>query len=197
MVDQRPLTRSRALLARERAAVGNATKIRFHPFLAAEAEGVRVRDADDLAERLAALLPGSFDRKAWFGATGSDANDALARLVPIAAGSAALSVHQAQARAAGSATVTKVPYPYPSGPCDPQERSLRYLGAASPAAGTAGVLLEAVQSDDIPLGGGLPPSAVRPQRAPPAWRCSTSCRARTWWATPRASPTAASSWDCW
>ena len=42
--------------------------------------------AVELAERLCALAPGDFAKKAWFGTTGSDANDCLARLVPIATG---------------------------------------------------------------------------------------------------------------
>lgn len=220
----RPLHRSHAILAREQAALGNAGKIRMYPFVAAEAEGTVVRDADgnayldflasggvaqagyrhpavraaivdeldrswstmqccypheravDLAERLLALVPGDFAKKAWFGTSGSDANDCLAKLVPIAAGrprmlayvggyhgqtagSAALSGHSSQARSAGSATVTKVPYPYPYrcawGPCDPRECSLsclrfvedHALGAVSPAEQTAAVIIEAVQSD--------------------------------------------------
>ena len=38
--------------------------------------------AVELAERLCALVPGDFPKKAWFGATGSDANDCLSRLLP-------------------------------------------------------------------------------------------------------------------
>lgn len=129
-----------------------------------------------LAERLCALVPGDFAKRAWFGATGSDANDCLAKLVPLASGrrrlisyigayhgqttgSAALSGHQAQAKVIGTGNVTKVPYPYPYrcswGPCDPEECSLkclRYveeyaLGAVSPAEDTAAIIMEAVQSD--------------------------------------------------
>lgn len=130
----------------------------------------------ELAERLCERLPGDFEKKAWFGATGSDANDCLFKLVPIATGrprmvtfvgayhgqttgSASLSGHQTQARVGGAATVTKVPFPYPYrcpfGPCSPEECSLKCLrfieeyalGAVSPADQTAAILMEPVQSD--------------------------------------------------
>ena len=97
--------------------------------------------ATELAERLCALLPGEFAKKAWFGTTGSDANDCVARLLPLAtgrrrlisfvggyhgttSGSAALSGHQAQAAVIGGGNVTKVPYPDPyrclHGPVQPR-----------------------------------------------------------------------------
>ncbi len=142
----------------------------------------------ELAERLCARLPGDFAKKAWFGTTGSDANDCLFRLVPIAtgrprmisfvgayhgqtSGSAALSGHQTQARVGGSATVTKVPYPYPYrcpfGPCSQEECSLKCLrfiedyalNAVSPADQTAAVLMEPMQSDG---GDVLPPENFIP-----------------------------------
>ncbi len=142
----------------------------------------------ELAERLCARLPGTFPKKAWFGTTGSDANDCLFRLVPIAtgrprmisfvgayhgqtSGSAALSGHQTQARVGGSATVTKVPYPYPYrcpfGPCSQEECSLKCLrfiedyalNAVSPADQTAAVLMEPMQSDG---GDVLPPENFIP-----------------------------------
>ena len=132
--------------------------------------------ATDLAEQLCALLPGDFAKKAWFGTSGSDANDCIARLLPLAtgrrrlvsfvggyhgttSGSAALSGHQAQASVIGGGNVTKVPYPDPyrclHGPCSREGCSLkclehveRYaLGAVSPAADTAAIIVEAVQSD--------------------------------------------------
>src|SRR5438270_13017648 len=37
-----------------------------------------------LAERLIELVPGEFRKKAWFGLHGSDATDALSKLVPMA-----------------------------------------------------------------------------------------------------------------
>src|SRR6266576_1528933 len=39
-----------------------------------------------LAERLVGYMPGDFDKKAWYGLHGSDANDCLAKLVPLATG---------------------------------------------------------------------------------------------------------------
>lgn len=140
--------------------------------------------ATELAERLCRLLPGDFPRKAWFGTTGSDANDCVARLAPLAtgrkrlvsyigayhgqtAGSAALSGHSTHAKLVGAGNVTKVPYPYPYrcpfGPCDPDGCSLRCLelvetfalGAVSPPEDTAAIVLEPVQSD----GGDIVPPA--------------------------------------
>ena len=98
--------------------------------------------ATDLAEQLCALLPGDFAKKAWFGTSGSDANDCVARLLPLAtgrrrlvsfvggyhgttSGSAALSGHQAQASVIGGGNVTKVPYPIRTLPARPlQPRGL-------------------------------------------------------------------------
>lgn len=142
----------------------------------------------ELGERLIDLLPGGFEKKAWFGTTGSDANDTLAKLVPLAtgrprmisfvgayhgqtSGSAALSGHSTQAKIPGPGTVTKVPYPYPYrcafGPCPPDECSLRCvdfieeyaLGAVSPADQTAAIIMEPVQSDG---GDVVPPVNVIP-----------------------------------
>jgi 4-aminobutyrate aminotransferase len=224
IVGERSLAMSEALLGREGDAIGSVIRIRFYPFLAAGATGVRMVDADgndyldltgsggvaqtgyghphvrqaivgelerhhtgmhcchpneravELAERLCALLPGDFAKKAWFGTTGSDANDCCARLLPMATGrrrlisyvggyhgttsaSAALSGHQAQAAVIGGGQVTKVPYPDPYrclfGPCDRAGCSLRCLeyveryalASTSPAEDTAAVIMEAVQSD--------------------------------------------------
>ena len=75
-----------------------------------------------LAGRLVSLMPGAFAKKAWFGLHGSDACDALAKLLPMATGrprmvsyigsyhgqtggSAALSGHTAQARVMGGGNV--------------------------------------------------------------------------------------------
>jgi 4-aminobutyrate aminotransferase len=132
--------------------------------------------AVELAERLCSLVPGDFPKKAWFGTTGSDANDCVFRLLPMATGrrrlisyvgsyhgqttgSALLSGHQTQATVIGLGNVTKVPYPDPYrcmfGPCSREGCSLkcleqveRYaLETVSPAADTAAILIEAVQSD--------------------------------------------------
>lgn len=132
--------------------------------------------AVDLAERLIALMPGDFEKKAWFGLHGSDATDALSKLVPMAArrprlvsyiggyhgqtgGSAALSGHTAQARVMGGGNVVKVPYPYPYrclfGTTSDEECGLRYLDfienyifrTICPPEDTAGIIIEPVQSD--------------------------------------------------
>ena len=129
-----------------------------------------------LAERLIALMPGDFTKKAWFGLHGSDACDALSKLVPMATGkprmvsyigsyhgqtggSAALSGHTAQARVMGGGNVVKVPYPYPYrcpfGPCSADECSLRCIDyidnyifrTICPPSDTAAIIAEAVQSD--------------------------------------------------
>ncbi len=132
--------------------------------------------AVELAERLIALMPGKFPKKAWFGLHGSDATDALAKLVPMASkrprlisyiggyhgqtgGSAALSGHTAQARVTGGGHIVKVPYPYPYrclfGSMSPEECGTRYLEyiehyifrTICPPEDTAGIIIEAVQSD--------------------------------------------------
>jgi len=127
-----------------------------------------------LAERLAGLIPGDFDKKAWFGLHGSDANDCLAKLVPLAtgrrrmisfiggyhgqtAGSAGLSGHTAQAKAGGGGNVIKIPYPDPYRPVlgsdrDPGDAVLDYLESyilrtICPPEDTAGIIVEPVQSD--------------------------------------------------
>ena len=135
------LLRGDAILARESNALGDVLKIRFYPFVAAGAHGVRMMDADgreyldftgsagvaqtgygirahglrhprvrdaivaeldrqhtsmlccfgseravELGERLCGLMPDDFPKKAWFGATGSDANDCVGCLLPMATG---------------------------------------------------------------------------------------------------------------
>jgi 4-aminobutyrate aminotransferase len=140
--------------------------------------------AVELAERLCGLVPGEFPQKVWFGTTGSDANDCVSRLAPMATGrrrmisyvgsyhgqttgSAVLSGHQTQASVIGLGNVTKVPYPDPYrcmwGPCSRDGCSLaclrhveRYaLETISPADDTAAIIIEAVQSD----GGDIVPPA--------------------------------------
>ena len=137
-----------------------------------------------LGERLLQMWPHGPGSKVWFGGTGSDANDCLARLLPAAAGrrrlityvgayhgqtaaSAALSGHSAQARVIAGGNVTKIPYPYcyrclwgcrESDACDLQ--CLRFLeeftlAAVSPADDTAAIILEPMQSD----GGDIVPPA--------------------------------------
>ncbi|MCG2778238.1 MAG: aminotransferase class III-fold pyridoxal phosphate-dependent enzyme, partial [Desulfobacterales bacterium] len=130
----------------------------------------------ELGERLVARMPGDFPKKAWFGATGSDANDCLAKLVPPAAGrrrmicyvggyhgstlgSAAITGHKAHAKVISGGNVTKVPYPYCYrcllGYDDPETCSLQCLkfledyalSAVSPADDTAAIIMEVIQSD--------------------------------------------------
>jgi 4-aminobutyrate aminotransferase len=214
---------------RESRVISDVLKIRFYPFVAAQAEGVRQLDPDgnvyldflssggvmqtgyrhpkvrariideldrswsnmlccypnmpavELAERLSDLLPGTFPKKVWFGTTGSDANDCLSRLAPLASGkrrlisyigayhgqttgSAQLSGHSTQAKVLGGGHITKVPYPYCYrclwGFADPDTCSLACLDylketvltAVSPADDTAAIVLEAMQSD----GGDIP-----------------------------------------
>ncbi|MBO0770902.1 MAG: aspartate aminotransferase family protein [Actinobacteria bacterium] len=127
-----------------------------------------------LGERLIGLMPGDFDQKVWYGLHGSDANDCLAKLVPLAtgrrrmisfiggyhgqtAGSAALSGHTAQAKAGGGGNVVKIPYPDPYRPVlgngrDPADAVLDYLEnyilrTICPPEDTAGIIVEPVQSD--------------------------------------------------
>lgn len=144
-----------------------------------------------LAERLCESFPGDAPRAAWFGTSGSDANDCLGKLLPVAtgrrrlvsfvgayhgqtAGSAALSGHSTQARTIGTGNITKVPYPYCyrclwgcAGPDDCALQCLSFLEDfvltnVSPAEDTAAILLEAMQSD----GGDVPapPRCVRALR---------------------------------
>jgi 4-aminobutyrate aminotransferase len=127
-----------------------------------------------LAERLVGYMPGDFAKKAWYGLHGSDANDCLAKLVPLAtgrrrmisfiggyhgqtAGSAGLSGHTAQAKAGGGANVVKIPYPDPYRPVLGSDRDcsgavLNYLEnyilrTICPPEDTAGIIVEPVQSD--------------------------------------------------
>lgn len=83
----------------------------------------------ELAEKLIALTPGNFEKKVWFGHSGSDANELIAKMVPLATGrprilsfvgsyhgqtmgSYAMSGHPCQSGFIGSGNIVKVPYPY-------------------------------------------------------------------------------------
>lgn len=83
----------------------------------------------ELGEKIISLMPGDFEKKVWFGLSGSDANDCISKLVPAATGrtrfisyfgayhgqtmgSLGLSGHTAQAKFISGANITKVPYPY-------------------------------------------------------------------------------------
>jgi 4-aminobutyrate aminotransferase len=120
-------------------------------------------------------VPVRGDARVWFGLSGSDANDFLAKMAPLATGrskivafiggyhgqtggSAAISGHTAQARASGNGNVVKIPYPNPYRPLfgvDPAETGnavLNYLEdylfrTICPPDQTAAIILEAIQSD--------------------------------------------------
>lgn len=83
----------------------------------------------ELAEKLVNLVPGDFEKKVVFGVSGSDANDAIHKLLPMATGrsrfisffgsyhgstggSTSMSGHSALARFIGGGNVVKIPYPY-------------------------------------------------------------------------------------
>jgi 4-aminobutyrate aminotransferase len=129
----------------------------------------------ELADQLLKAVPGRGERKVWFGLSGSDASDAVAKLVPIAqkrprmvsyiggyhgqtGGSAALSGHTAQSRVM-SGNVVKVPYPNPyrcplghDDPATCAKACLSYLEdyvfrTICPPQDVAGLIVEAVQSD--------------------------------------------------
>lgn len=83
----------------------------------------------ELAEKLITLVPGDFEKKVWFGHSGSDANEFIAKLVPVATkrpriltfvgayhgqtmGSYAMSGHPAQGQFISGGNIIKAPYPY-------------------------------------------------------------------------------------
>jgi len=83
----------------------------------------------ELAEQLISLTPGNFKKKVWYGHSGSDANEFIAKIVPLATGrpkiltfvgsyhgqtmgSYAMSGHPAQSMSVGGGNITKLPYPY-------------------------------------------------------------------------------------
>ena len=134
-----------------------------------------------LAERLLSLTALRRPSKVWFGHSGSDANEALARLVRRATGrsriitfsgayhgstdgSAALSGHTAQARWALSEHAARLPFPdayrAPNSDAGAEEASIldlleQRLASDWPAPETAALLIEPIQSD----GGILIPSS--------------------------------------
>ena len=128
-----------------------------------------------LAEQLVTLIPGEFDKRVWFGASGSDALDFLVKTIPLAAGrrtlvsfagahhgmtigSGVISGDQIQAHFPGAGHVVKAPYPNPYrcpwGPCDKSEcplHCLRFLeqevlGVLCSAEETAAIFVEPIQS---------------------------------------------------
>ena len=87
------------------------------------------RESIELAEKLKDITPGNFDKAVWYGHSGSDANEFLAKIVPVATGrsriltfvgsyhgqtmgSYAMSGHPSQSRFIGGGNIVKLPYPY-------------------------------------------------------------------------------------
>jgi 4-aminobutyrate aminotransferase len=130
--------------------------------------------AVELAQRLIDVTPHNGPRKVGFGLSGSDANEGVAKLLPIATGkpklisflggmhgmsgaSAGVSGHPALARFGGGSQVTRVPYPYPYRPplgnaetCGREVVRFieeQILTSVSPPEMTCGVLVESIQSD--------------------------------------------------
>lgn len=83
----------------------------------------------ELADKLIELTPGDFEKSVWYGHSGSDANEFIAKIVPVATnrsriltfvgsyhgqtmGSYAMSGHPSQSRFVGGGNIVKLPYPY-------------------------------------------------------------------------------------
>jgi len=133
------------------------------------------RTSIELAERLKTLVPGDFEKSVWYGHSGSDANEFLAKIVPLATGksriltfvgsyhgqtmgSYAMSGHPAQSRFIGGGNIVKLPYPYCYRcPFEKEECScrlfcLRYIEdyifqAVCDPGQTGAIVIEAVQCD--------------------------------------------------
>ena len=99
-------------------------KLQFTPTISAFNE-----ESVALAEKLISMTPGDFAKKVWFGHSGSDANEFLAKMIPIATGrnkiitfvgsyhgqtmgSYGMSGHPALGTFTAGANVIKLPYPY-------------------------------------------------------------------------------------
>src|SRR4051812_26341945 len=144
--------------------------------------------ATDLAEKLCELVPGDFEKKAWFGLSGSDAAEAATRLVLRATGkrrlisfvgswhgthdtTMGLSGHPSLMEYIGGANVIRVPYPNPyrnpfgDGSGNPTDQCLDYLEnylfkTIYPPSDIAAVFAEAVQADG---GDVVPPADFMPK----------------------------------
>lgn len=128
----------------------------------------------ELSEKLINLTPGDFAKKVWFGMSGSDANDTIAKLVPLSQdrarmisfmggyhgqtmGSLSLSGHTAQAKFISGANVVKLPYPNSYRPPFGQEENLtnqiidymeqEVFATICPPEDTAGLIVESIQCD--------------------------------------------------
>ena len=124
-----------------------------------------------LAEELMAMTPGEGERRVWLGHSGSDANDAMVRAIPLAtgrprilsfigayhggiSGSAAISGHSAHVHSPGRAGLVQIPYPDPYRPQmsgDVAESVLAYLdylfATVCPPESVGAVFIEPIQSD--------------------------------------------------
>lgn len=140
-----------------------------------------------LGQKLMKITPEDFPKKVWFGHSGSDPNDCIAKLVPLkkkrskmisfmdsyhgqTMGSLSLSEHPAQAGFSGSGNVAKIPYPNPYRPPFGEtdrltDQVIGYLEqevftTICHPENTAGIIIEGIQSD-----GGLivPPEDFLPR----------------------------------
>jgi 4-aminobutyrate aminotransferase len=144
-----------------------------------------------LAEKLLSVTPGSGDRRAWFGHSGSDANETVIRTVEAATGrrrviafvgayhggttlSMSVSGHTAQSHSTPRPGLFLLPYPNPYRPHFPGAvgeaalAQLDYLLATvCPPHDTAAIIIEAIQADGgmlVPPPGFLRAVALRAQR---------------------------------
>jgi 4-aminobutyrate aminotransferase len=144
----------------------------------------------NLARKLIDLTPGDFAKKVWFGFSGSDANETVGRLLPVATGkrrlvsfigayhgataaSMAMSAHIAQSQFIGGGHVVKVPYPHPyrcpfgDDTADCAAAAIRFLEdyifkTICPPDDVAGIIVETLQSDG---GDVVPPPTFLPMLA--------------------------------
>ena len=133
-----------------------------------------------LSKKLSEYMPGDFEKKVWFGLSGSDANDYVSKIIPQATnrrrivsyfgayhgqtmGSLSMSGHTAQARFVGHGNVVKVPFPYCYRCAFNEEYDscdllcLKYIEnevfkTICPPQDTAAIVVEALQCDggDVP-----------------------------------------------
>ncbi len=146
------------------------------------------RPAVELAERLIDLVPGSWEKKVWYGLSGSDASEAAMRLLPRATGrnrlvsfigswhgthdaTMGLSAHPSLTGVIGGANVVKAPYPDPYHPPflaateNLTDQCLHYLEhylfrTICEPRDVAAIFVEAVQSDG---GDVVPPPDFMPK----------------------------------
>ncbi len=124
-----------------------------------------------LAEELLEITPGAGERRVWLGHSGSDANDAVVRAIPMAtgrprilsfigayhggiSGSAAISGHSSHSHSPGRAGLVQIPYPDPYRPQmagDVGESVLSYLdylfATVCPPESVGACFIEPIQSD--------------------------------------------------